>query len=117
MYSLRNTFFLSVILASVLALTGCPSQTTISKVASDPAKYRNKQVILVGTVTDSYGLLGKGIYELDDGTGRIWVITESGVPNRGARVGTSGQVRTGASYNGRNYGLVMQEAERRVKRN
>lgn len=115
MYFLRKPFFLSAIFASVLALTACPSQTTISQINADPAKYRNKQVGLVGTVTDSYGVLGNGIYELDDGTGKIWVITRQGVPNRGARVGVSGQVNTGVSFGGKTYGMVLQEDRRRSK--
>src|SRR5438046_2601739 len=103
---LRKDFFLFVILAGALALTACPSQTTISKIRADPAKYRNKDVVLVGTVTDSYGVLGNGIYELDDGTGRIWVMTSQGVPTKGARVGAAGQVQTGVSFGGRTYGMV-----------
>ena len=63
-----------------LALTACPSKTTIAKINQNPSRYQNQQVGLIGTVTDSYGMLGNGIYELDDGTGRIWVMTTRGVP-------------------------------------
>lgn len=112
---LRKTFFLFVILAGALALTACPSQTTISKISADPAKYRNKDVVLVGTVTDSYGVLGNGIYELDDGTGKIWVMTTQGVPTKGARVGASGQVQTGVGFRGRTYGMVLREERRRSR--
>ena len=115
MHLLRRGFFLSVIFAGALAMTACPSQTNISRINQNPARYHNKQVALIGTVTDSYGALGSGIYELDDGTGRIWVMTTQGVPNRGTRVGVSGEVHTGISYGGRNYGLVLQEDHRRTK--
>ena len=91
MYFLRKAFFLSAILAGALALTACPSQTTISQINANPAKYQDKDVGIVGTVTDSYGVLGNGIYELDDGTGRIWVMTTHGVPTKGVRVGASGR--------------------------
>ena len=115
MYFLRKAFFLSAILAGALALTACPSQTTISQINANPAKYQNKDVGIVGTVTDSYGVLGNGIYELDDGTGRIWVMTTHGVPTKGARVGTSGQVHTGVSFGGKTYGMVLREEHRRSK--
>jgi starvation-inducible outer membrane lipoprotein len=105
----------ALIFAALLLLTACPSQTTISKINADPARYRGKEVAIVGTVRDSYGALGQGAYELDDGTGRLWVVTRRGVPSRGARVGVKGHVYTGFNFGGRNYGTVLEESDRRVK--
>ena len=113
MHVARKIGSASLLLAVVLLLTACPSQTTISKINADPARYRNKEVAIVGTVRDSYGALGQGAYELDDGTGRIWVVTRRGVPSRGARVGAKGRVYTGFNYGGRNYGTVLEETDRR----
>ena len=115
MYLFRKAFFLSVILAGLVALTACPSKTTIARINQNPSKYNDQQVGLIGTVTDSYGVLGNGIYELDDGTGRIWVMTTRGVPNKGTRVGASGRVHTGVNFGGRTYGMVLQEEQRRTK--
>lgn len=115
MYILRRFLFLSAIVGGVLAMTACPSQTTISKINQNPSRYQNKQVGLIGTVTDSYGALGKGVYELDDGTGRIWVLATEGVPSRGARVGVSGTVYTGIQFGGRTYGTGLREEHRRTK--
>ena len=105
----------SLVLAAVLLLTACPSQTTISKINADPARYRNKEVAIVGTVRDSYGALGQGAYEIDDGTGRLWVVTRRGVPARGARVGAKGRIYTGFNFGGRNFGTVMEESGRSSK--
>jgi len=116
MYVIRQAFFLSAILAAALALTACPDkQTTISEINADPARYQNKEIGLIGTVTDSYGVLGNGAYELDDGTGRIWVMTTRGVPARGSRVGVSGRAYTGLQFGGRNYGLGLKEENRQAK--
>jgi hypothetical protein len=41
----------------------------------------------------SASLLGHGAYELDDGTGRIWVVSNHGVPRRGARVRAKGRIK------------------------
>ncbi|MFS8084679.1 MAG: hypothetical protein ACMG6H_03550 [Acidobacteriota bacterium] len=117
MHLLRRVLFLSAILSGALALTACPSKTTIAKINQDPSSYQNREVGLIGTVTNSYGILGNGIYELDDGTGRIWVMTTRGVPARGARVGASGHVHTGVSFGGRTYGVVLQEEQRRTRSN
>ena len=105
----------SLLLAAVFLFTACPSQTTISKINADPAQYRNKEVAIVGTVRDSYGVLGNGAYEIDDGTGRLWVVTKRGVPSRGARVGAKGRVYTGFNFGGRNFGTVLEETDRRSK--
>jgi hypothetical protein len=59
--------------------------------------------------------MGTGAYELDDGTGKIWVVTRRGVPSRGSRVGAKGRVYTGFNLSGRNFGTVLEESDRRSK--
>jgi hypothetical protein len=117
MHLVKRIGSLSLIAAAVVLLTACPSQTTISKINADPGRYRNKEVAIVGTVRDSYGVLGNGAYEIDDGTGRLWVVTRRGVPSRGARVGAKGRIYTGLNFGGRNYGTVLEENDRRAKDN
>jgi hypothetical protein len=106
--------FLALLLGTVL-LTACPSQTNISKINANPDRFRGKEVGIAGTVTNSFGALGTGTYELDDGTGRLWVATRNGVPSRGARIGARGHIRTGFNFAGRNFGTVMEETERRTR--
>jgi hypothetical protein len=109
---------LSLILAAVFLLTACPKEaTTISKINADPGRYRDKEIAIVGTVRDSYGVLGNGAYEIDDGTGRLWVVTRRGVPARGARVGAKGRIYTGFNFGGRNFGTVLEENDRRARDN
>jgi hypothetical protein len=111
----RKLALVGFLLAATLALTACPSQTTISRINADPGRYRNKEVGVVGTVTDSYGVLGQGAYEIDDGTGRLWVVTRRGVPSKGSRVGAKGRVYTGFNFGGRSFGTVLEETDRSVK--
>lgn len=115
----RRTLYLSpFLLALVLGLTACPSQTNIGKINADPNRYLDKEVGVAGRVTDSYGVpFVGGAYELDDGTGRIWIITQRGVPSRGARVGVKGHVYSGPALRGRVFGTALQEDDRRVKSN
>ena len=117
MLSRRKLILLPALLAAVLGLAACPSQTNIGKITADPDRYMDKEVGIVGRVTDSYGVpFVGGAYELDDGTGRIWVVTERGnTPSRGARVGVKGRVYTGATFRGRNFGTAIREEDRRVK--
>ena len=46
-----------------------PARQTSAKINADPDRYRGKEVGIAGRVTDSYGALGVGAYEIDDGTG------------------------------------------------
>src|SRR5260370_22154321 len=87
MHLLQKAIFLAVIVAGALALMACPSKTTIAKINQNPSRYQNQQVGLIGTVTDSYGILCNGIYELDDGTGTNWDVSIRGVPTKGTSGG------------------------------
>jgi hypothetical protein len=115
MHIVRKAAPAVLILAAVLLLTACPKQTTISSINADPGRFRSKEVGIVGNVTDSYGVLGNGAYEIDDGTGRIWVATRRGVPSRGSRVGVKGRVLNGFQWGGRSFGTVLEETGRTSK--
>ena len=110
----RASVFLALLVGAVL-LTACPSQTNIAKINADPDRYRGKEIGIAGRVTNSYGAMGIGAYEIDDGTGRIWVATKHGVPSRGAQVGAKGYLRNGFNFDGRNYGTVVEETDRRTR--
>ncbi len=106
----------AMLLALALGATGCPSRTTIREIMNDPGRYQNKEVAIGGRVTRSYGAMGKGVFEIDDGTGRMWVFTEKyGVPGRNAYVGVAGRVVDGFSYGGSTYGTVIHESQRRTR--
>ncbi|HEX8846793.1 MAG TPA: hypothetical protein VF791_19275 [Pyrinomonadaceae bacterium] len=115
MRTFRRISFLSLLLLGTFLFTACPERQSISKILADPGRYRNKEVGITGTVTDSYGALNTGAYEIDDGTGKLWVVTRRGVPARGARVGAKGRVYNGFSFGGRNFGTVLEESDRRAK--
>ncbi len=105
----------AVLIGGLLLLTACPSQTNIAKINADPDRYRGKEVGIAGTVTNSYGAMGTGAYEIDDGTGRLWVATTRGVPSKGSRIGAKGYIHNGFNFAGRSFGTVMEETDRRTR--
>ena len=111
----KRIFALATFLACTILLTACPNQTSIGKLQNDPARYRDKEVVIVGRVVNSFGALGYGAYEIDDETGRIWVLTERGAPEKGARVGAVGRFINGVTWGGRKYGNALQETDRRFR--
>ncbi|MBO0800460.1 MAG: hypothetical protein J2P31_16705 [Blastocatellia bacterium] len=113
---MKEKIFVSVmLLASSLLLTACPQQTTINSINGDPARYRGKEVLIVGNVTNSFGAIGQGAYELSDDTGKIWVVTDRGVPAKGARVGAVGRYVQGINWGGRNLASALEETDRKVR--
>jgi len=109
----RKIVYLTTLLIVVLSLVAC-DRKKISQINADPGRYMNKEVAVAGHVTQSIGALGKGIYQVDDGTGRLWVLTNSrGVPSKGARVGVKGHVKPTITFLGVNYATVMEETDRR----
>ncbi len=103
------TFALALV---TIILLGCPQGTTIADINADPGRFRDKEVSISGRVVTSFGALGEGGYELDDGTGRIAVITTQGVPGEGARVRATGRISTGITFAGRSFGTVLRETNR-----
>ena len=86
---------LALLVAGALTSTACASARTINELLADPDRYRNDKVRLSGEVIDSYSVGNRGIYQLDDGTGRLWIVSVHGVPRRTARVDVKGRVGAG----------------------
>jgi hypothetical protein len=103
-----------MVIAATLILAACPSRTSIERINRDPGRYVGKEVAIAGHVTTSFGALGSGVFEVDDGSGRMWVFSQRyGVPGNGARVGVRGRVEQGFSFGGRSFATILRETERR----
>lgn len=119
MRSGTKAILLSLTLLSGILLTACPKRVSIADIEANPARFYDKEVAVAGKVQNGYGvsipILNQqgGIYKVNDGTGSIWVITQRSVPSKGARLGIKGKIQNGVNYNGKNYGLVLMENDRR----
>jgi hypothetical protein len=91
-----RSFAVAVSVMALVALAGCKGggTTSIKTLLDDPSRFDKQTVRVAGEVTRSLGILGYGAYELDDGTGKIPVVTnEGGAPRVGAKVGVEGEFR------------------------
>ena len=101
-------------LISVLLLAGCPPRMKIADIRKDPGKYINKQITVAGKVTRAFGAMGMGIFQIDDRTGQMWVLSESfGVPGEGSTTAVTGQLVQTATFAGKSYSNVLRETQRR----
>jgi hypothetical protein len=109
----------AVALLSAFLITGCAARgVRIAELKDQPTKYDNKSVSITGTVTSSWGipLLPYQLYNVDDGTGEITVLSQSGrTPARGTRVEVKGRINEFATLGGRSVGLHIQEQDRKIK--
>jgi hypothetical protein len=104
---------LVVALALTAALAGC-ERTKISDINQDPARYANKDITIAGEVTSAFGALNQGAFEVNDGTGRLWVVSSGfGVPSQGARVAVTGRIQSGVTVGGRSFANVLRETRPR----
>lgn len=106
-------------LAIALVLTGCGA-TRINRLLQEPGRYQNRNVTIEGRVTTAYGanvpgLNIPGLYQVDDGTGKIYVISTRGVPGKDARVRVKGTVTPGLNLGGRSFGTAIKERDHSVR--
>ncbi|MBV9669509.1 MAG: hypothetical protein JOZ43_01010, partial [Acidobacteriales bacterium] len=66
-----------------------------------------------GRVVNSYGAFGTGAYEVDDGTGTIWVVSNGyGIAGSGSRVGVVGRFTSGVNFGGRSFANAIMQTQR-----
>jgi len=98
---------------------------TVRQILTDPSRYRDREVRVSGDVVDSFSVANRGAYRIDDGTGQLWIVSDTGVPRQSARVTVKGKVREGFNLGslgnrinlppGVGAGLVLQESSHKVK--
>jgi hypothetical protein len=115
MNSTRRRLQLSIFLvATILLLAGCPPSTKISDIERDPGKYANKDVTIAGRTSNSYGALGSGMFQIDDGSGTMWVYSQNyGVPGNGTKVSVTGRISQGFSFGGRSFAIILRQSRPR----
>lgn len=110
----RNKIFLMTAMLLALVLVACAEHRSIAELQRDPGRFYRKEVAISGRVVNSFGLFGNGAYQVDDGTGRMWVLSEGyGVPSNGAQVDVAGTLQETATIGGRNFTTVLRETHRR----
>ena len=110
---------LAAALLAAFVVTGCAARgVRIAELKDQPTKYDDKSVSITGTVTSSWGipLVPFQLYNVDDGTGEITVVSQSGrAPARGTRVQVKGKINEFATFGGRSVGLHIREEDRNIK--
>ena len=97
----------------VFVISGCGSYINISEIKDRPQEYRDRQISVKGKVVETLEIpiIHKGMYQMDDGTGKIWIVPQDRVPFRGEEVTVKGRIKTGFSIRSRTFGTVIVEED------
>ena len=110
---------LSIIVLSALILLaftniGCSRATRIGDILANPSQYEGKDLTIGGIVGETtwFALVGKGAYQLGDGSGNIWVVTSQPPPQKGQSISAKGEIQSTFSIGAQSYGTVLVETQR-----
>lgn len=97
-----------------LLLTACPGATDIGKLLDDPSRFDGRKVRIAGVVKESVGGFGLGVYQINDGTGTLTVVSQAGAgtPRVGAEVGVEGQFRSAFTLGSRSLAVLVEQKRR-----
>src|SRR5262245_1108214 len=88
----RRLGFAAVVLGLAAVFSGC-NQTKISEINKHPETFAGYEVTIAGRVTHSGGDFSSGSFEVDDGSGKLWVISDSlQLPSEGSQIAVTGMV-------------------------
>jgi hypothetical protein len=114
-----------VIVAFVAVLAAGCATKSVNEILADPSRYRDQNVSVSGDVEESFSFGNRGVYRVNDSTGQLWVVSEQGVPRKGARVKVTGRIREGFNLSsfgdrlklpaGVGSGLVLVESSHRAE--
>lgn len=114
MNTCQKTIAAVLLVMTTLLLAACPPRVSIADINRDPGRYANRDISIAGRVSNSFGALGTGVYEIDDGTGTMWVYSQNfGVPGNGAKVGVTGRITQGFNFGGRSFAVILKQTESR----
>jgi hypothetical protein len=99
----------------LVVAAACAARTSIADVRARATELGGRQVTISGKVVDTLTvpLVDARYYQVDDGSGELWVETRSELPAEGAEVRATGSLSPGFKVGSVEMGLVLQESKRR----
>lgn len=111
-----TAFFQLGFISLLIGLTSCSRVSAVYDVQAHP--HRNwlaSTVYLKGQVGDRVPLINAQVYQLQDSTGKIWVLTHKATPKIGDRVYIKGQVRyEKIPFEGQDFGEAYIEEQQQL---
>jgi len=102
------------IIGLLLLTTACPGVKPIKELLDDPSRFDGQTVRIAGEVKESIGALGLGVYQIDDGTGTLTVVSQggNGTPRKGAKVGVEGEFKSAFTLGSQTVAVIVEDKRR-----
>jgi len=101
------------LLSLIVFLSSCSDQVSIESINHDPGRFHEKEITIRGRVVNSFAVVDAGAFELDDGTGRLWVFrNKNDMPSHNSSVSVTGRIEPGFSFGGRNFVIILRETRK-----
>jgi len=103
---------LFILLALCFVMPGCSSgMTPIGEITAEPSSYVNRDVKVIGEVSERLAIGEEGVLTISDATGSIQVYTKGEMPEQGKKVVVSGRVQPMLKLGPYDFGTII-EAEK-----
>ncbi len=110
----KNILLICATLLALIAI-GCGTKP-ISEILAHPEHFRDDNIAIQGRVVTSFSVAGIGAaFQLDDGTGRIWVFSRHRpAPPEHVHMYVGGRIKTAVTLGDRTLGIALEEKGRRM---
>jgi len=79
----------------------------------DPGRFHDKEINVAGRVVNSFAVMDAGAFELDDGTGRLWVLSDRDtIPPHNASATVTGRIEQDLGFGGRTFVIILRETRK-----
>ena len=102
-----------MVVACLLSMStmACRRTTRIGDIVADPRAFEGRTLSVRGEVGDTLNIVVLKAYSINDGSGTIYVVTDTAVPQRGESVGVTGKVNQAFAFGDKSL-LVIHEDPR-----
>lgn len=88
-----KTWQLGILTLGVAAIFGCDRGKSVTEIGQIEQNDRGSIVYIQGKVRSQAPFLGSTAYQLEDRTGKIWIVSDRSIPTQGAEILVEGKVQ------------------------
>lgn len=113
MHPSSKAAFACCLATGIMLFSACSRRISIESINHDPGQFRDHEITVAGRVANSFVSGNVSAFEIDDGTGRLWVFRDSTkVPIRNSSMKVTGIIAQGFPFAGRNFVITLRETQK-----